>query len=138
MATSDDNVVRLVSVRSSPESWPEPEAEAWRLATLAAMPELQYERVRRSAARDLGCRVAWLDGKVEAIRHAGAVLKDLPPAKDVRVGDEVKFFPRYGPPVMGFVTASARQDGADVVFLVLADGCGTVVRPSAPMVDEQV
>jgi hypothetical protein len=38
------------------------------------------------------------------IRHAGAVLKDLPPAKDVRVGDEVKFFPLYGRPVIAWLS----------------------------------
>ena len=128
----DDNVISIRPANPYPEGWSQREHEALLLVRLAAMPQLEYERARLAAARELKCRVSWLDRKLEFIRYEAAEYQELPPAKDGRkVGDAVTFWPDHGPPILDFVTATAHRDSKDWHLLVLADGNGTCVRSTA-------
>jgi hypothetical protein len=127
-----DNVVPLKTGQPSREGWGQREAEALLLARLAAMPLLEYERTRLAGARELKCRVSWLDRLVENIRFQAAMLASLPPAQDGRtnVGTPINFFHDNGKEVLGFLVASAHQSGKDRHLLVLADGNGMPSTPS--------
>jgi hypothetical protein len=87
----DNNVIPIRPAKPSPEGWGQREQEALLLARLAAMPQLEYERARLAAARELKCRVSWLDRKIEFIRNARASY-NLPPARDgTKVSDPITF-----------------------------------------------
>ena len=68
MTDDDSNVVPLRPAAPSPEGWGKREQEALTIARLGALPELEYERCRLSAARGLGCRVTWLDRVIGRLR----------------------------------------------------------------------
>jgi hypothetical protein len=129
----ENNVITIRPAKPSPEGWGQREQEALLIARLAAMPLLEYERARLAAAKELKCRVSWLDRKIEFIRCQLAEYRELPPARDGRtkVGEAITFWPDRGPPVIGFVTATAHRNGKDSHFLVLADGNGTCVRSTS-------
>jgi hypothetical protein len=135
-----NNVVALNPGKPSREGWTQREQEALILARLGAMPELEYERARIAAAKELKCRISWLDRKVEAIRaQIAAKFKDLPPAKDGRtaVGEPINFFYNNGSFVIGFLTAAVSRRGQDWHLLVLADGNCTVMD-STPLSDARI
>ena len=138
MQDRENKIVPLRPAKPSPEGWAQREQEALLLARLAAMPQLEYERARLAAARELKCRVSWLDRKMKAIRYMIGECQGLPRAKDgSTVGEPINFWPANGLPVLGFVTATAHQHGKDWHFLVLSDGNGTCVR-STPISGEQL
>jgi hypothetical protein len=92
------------------------------------MPALEYERARNAAARQLKCRVSWLDHTVEAIRARIAEFAHLLPPKDGRtaVGNPINFYDD-GKRHVGFLVAVAHRYGQGHHLLVLADGNATVV-----------
>jgi hypothetical protein len=124
----ETSVVRLRNIRRSPEGWSQREHEAQLIAKLSLMPALEYERARNAAARQLKCRVVWLDHTVEAIRARIAEFAHLLPPKDGRtaVGTPIIFHDE-GKRHVGFLIAAARRHGQDHHLLVLADGNATVV-----------
>jgi hypothetical protein len=134
-----NNVIPLMPAKTSREGWGQREQEALLLARLAAMPQLEYERARLAAARELKCRVSWLDRKIDLIRSAIASYQGpLPSAKDgSAAGDPITFWPDRGQPLLGFVTATVHRYGRDGHLLVLADGNGTVVQ-STPLSAEKL
>jgi hypothetical protein len=140
MADEVGNIVPLKSKQQpSPEGWTQREQEALSLARLGAMTGLEYERARVSAAKQLGCRVSWLDQKIEIIRNEADAVKHWPPPADrrVEVGTPIPFWPERGESIMGFLVAAAHRAGRDAHVLVLADGNGTVLR-TYPLSDEQL
>jgi hypothetical protein len=138
MTDDDSNVVPLRPAAPSPEGWGKREQEALTIARLGALPELEYERCRLSAARGLGCRVTWLDRVIGRLRGTIEKYKQIPPARDGKaVGEGITFWPERGPPIIGFVVTTAHWQGRDWHYLVLADGNGSVVR-STPMSGEEL
>jgi hypothetical protein len=134
---TEGNVVPFTHVKLSPEGWGQRAYEALLIARLAAMSQLEYERARIWVAKELGCRVSWLDRTISGIWGKTACCQHLPPSKDGRkVGDAIDFWPDRGPPILGFITATESQDGKDWHYLVLADGNGTCVR-STPISKER-
>jgi hypothetical protein len=139
--TSDTktNVVPLKPATVSREGWCPREQEALLLARLGALPALEYERVRVPAAKELKCRVSWLDKVIENIHVEAAKFADFPPAKDEKtsVGHPIKFIRDDGSEVMSFLVVSAHKNGQDRHIVVLADGNATVIN-SIPLTDDQI
>jgi hypothetical protein len=137
MSNAETNVIQLKPTKPSREGWGPREQEALMLARLAAMPMFDYERIRLRAAKELKCRVSWLDKTVESIRFKAAAFANFPPAKDGRneVGTPRNFFRDDGSSVTAFLVASAHKDGQDSRLIVLADGNATAVN-SVPLSDE--
>jgi hypothetical protein len=93
-----------------------------------------------AAAKELRCRVSWLDGKRSTIWETAMKFRGLPPPNDgrTRVGMSINFVHNNGEQVLGFLVVAARERrGRDVHVVVLADGNGTVVE-SHPLSDERL
>jgi hypothetical protein len=113
------------------------EREARVLATLAALPALDYERLRLEAAQQLKCRVSWLDRQIRGIRSSAAYFTASPAQNSqTRVGDAITFVRGDGTEITGFLVASEHWHGRDRHLLVLADGNATV-QISTPITEEQ-
>ena len=133
----ESNVVQLRPVVPAllvAGEWSERELEAHSLAMLSALPALEYERTRVQAAKELKCRVSWLDKIIEGIREKAAAIAHCPPAKDGRnsVGYPINFVYNDGTEVMGFLVAACHYNGKDRHIIVLADGNATTVN-SVPL-----
>jgi hypothetical protein len=127
-----DNVVHLKENKSpSEEGWTQREQEALAIARLAALSDLDYERSRITAAKQLGCRVSWLDRKIEHIRYMARRLTQGP-AHDGRTvpGTPIIFCPDNAETLMGFLVKSDHCHDRDRHLIVLADGAATPVISS--------
>jgi hypothetical protein len=135
----ETNVVSLKTAKPSREGWSPREQDALMIARLGAMSILEYERVRIRAAKELKCRVSWLDKTIERVRASAQTLDGYPPAKDGRThaGCPISFIDNGGSQIMGFLVRSAHQGGQDRHLIVLADGNATVIN-SVPLSEKRL
>jgi hypothetical protein len=121
--------VRLRNAGRTSEGWSQREHDARLIARLSVMPALEYERTRSAAARQLKCRVSWLDHVIDGIRCRIAEFAHMLPPKDGRasVGTPVNFH-EDGERYVGFLVAAAHRHGQDHQLLVLADDNVSVVE----------
>jgi hypothetical protein len=109
--------------------------EAKFIAELCLMPALAYERNRTKAAKKLGCRVSFLDSRVEQARQAIAVFRVDQEifCTNSRAGSCIDFQSYDGSFVSSWCLASGEKrwgdyKGQETNLLLLADGNATVVR----------
>jgi hypothetical protein len=105
--------------------------EARLIARLCVMPALAYERERAKAAKQLGCRVSFLDQKVEQARERIARFRADTEilCTNARVGECIDFQINDGSFVPSWCLASGeRRWGEQTNLLLLADGNATIER----------
>jgi hypothetical protein len=111
--------------------------EAKLIAALCLMPALAYERERVKAAKKLGCRVSFLDQKVEQVRTAIAQFRADREilCTNSRVGwcidfkiDDASFVPSWC--LASGEKRWGERKGQETNLLILADGNATIVRGS--------
>jgi hypothetical protein len=136
-AADDDNVVSLRQ-KPSREGWSKQEQDALTIARLAALPLLEYERQRIAGAKEIGCRVSWLDRVVKYIHELGCQIKFQAPPQGVELhqpGEPITFHPPDADSVVGFVVISGfgrryeywQDKPKQWDLIVLADGNGTAL-----------